>query len=82
MPKQSRTALLKFLEKISIWNVLDDPNITETLANIKLQIQNDIFTPVMQDLQKELTDLKTRGAYLEFEDEPPTAPPAPPTGAV
>lgn len=71
IPKQSRTALLKLVEKIKVWNVLDDPSITDTLANIKLQIENDIFAPVMADLEKELADLKSRGAYLEFDEAPP-----------
>jgi len=82
VPKQSRTALLKLCDKLLVWNVLDDPDIVKTLEDIKLQISNDIFKPVMVDLEKELADLKSRGAYLEFEDEQPTAPSAPPTGAV
>lgn len=79
VPKVSRTALLKLCDRLKVWNVVDDPNIVKTLEDIKLQIANDIFKPVMVDLEKELADLKSRGAYLEFDDAPPVAPPAPPT---
>lgn len=76
IPKQSRTALLKLVEKLSLWNVLDDPNVTETLANIRRSIEADIFTPIMADLEKDLADLKSRGAFLEFDEDKPD----PPTG--
>lgn len=76
VPKQSRTALLKLCDKLAVWNVLGDSNVAETLANIKLQIQNDVFAPVMADLERDLADLKSRGAYLEFEDSVPPTPPA------
>lgn len=81
VPKVSRTALLRLCDKLQAWNVLEDQTVTETISSIKLQIQNDIFKPVMMDLEKELADLKSRGAYLEFDDAPPV-PPTPPAGAV
>jgi len=83
VPKVSRTALIKLCDRLKVWNVVDDPNIEKTLEDIKLQIANDIFRPVMLDLERDLADLKSRGAYLEFDDAPPTTPPTtPPAGAV
>jgi hypothetical protein len=70
VPKRSRNAVLKLVEKLRTWNVVDDPKVTETLDDIKRNIENDIFKPVVEDLQKEMTALKERGAYLEFDDEP------------
>lgn len=78
VPKQSRTALLRLCDKLAAWNVLEDPSVTKTLADIKLQISNDIFAPVMADLEKDLADLKSRGAYLEFDDAPPAPAPIAP----
>ncbi len=70
VPKVSRTALLKLCDRLKVWNVIDDPSVGRTLEEIKLQISNDIFKPVMVDLEKELADLKSRGAYLEFDETP------------
>lgn len=75
VPKVSRTALLKLCDRLKVWNVVDDPNIEKTLEDIKLQISNDIFRPVMMDLERDLADLKSRGAYLEFDDALPATPP-------
>ena len=74
IPKQSRTALIKLCDRLHTWNVVDDPNVAKTLADIKLQFENDVFKPVLNDLQKEIDSLKERGAFIEFDEEPQAAP--------
>lgn len=73
IPKQSRTALIKLCDRLHTWNVVDDPNVAKTLADVKLQFENDVFKPVLEDLKKEIDSLKERGAFIEF-DEPQAAP--------
>ena len=69
VPKRSRTALIGLVDRLKRWNVLDDPSIEQTLNEMKLSFQNDVIKPVMQDVQKELDALKSRGAFLELGDE-------------
>ncbi len=65
MNSRSRTALVELCDKLKGWNIIDDPDINRTLAAIKTQIANDIVGPVMEDLGKEINDLRSRGAFLE-----------------
>ena len=74
IPKQSRTALIKLCDRLHTWNVVDDPNVAKTLADVKLQFENDVFKPVLEDLKKEIDSLKERGAFIEFDDTPQAAP--------
>jgi hypothetical protein len=74
IPKQSRTALIKLCDRLHKWNVVDDPNVAKTLAEVKMQFENDVFKPVLNDLQKEIDSLKERGAFIEFDEEPQPAP--------
>lgn len=69
VPKRSRMALLRLCDRMHDWNVLDDPDIRKTIDDMKLQIRNEVFKPVMEDLKKSIDDLRSRGAALEFEDE-------------
>jgi hypothetical protein len=55
-------------DRLQKWNVVDDPDIKQNLADIKLQFENDIFKPVMEDLHKELNDVKSRFAFLDLEE--------------
>jgi hypothetical protein len=78
IPNRSKLAILKLCDKMAKWNVVDDPDVAETLANIRLQVDAGILKPAMEDLKKELKALKSRGAYLEFDSNTAdTAPAAP-----
>jgi len=68
VPKRSRMALIKMCDRLQKWNVVDDPNVNKTLAEVKLQFENDIFKPVMEDLNKELASVKSRFAFLDLEE--------------
>jgi len=68
VPKRSRTALLRLCDRMHDWNVLEDPDVRKTIDDMKLQIRNDVFKPVLEDLKKNIDDLRSRGAALEFED--------------
>jgi hypothetical protein len=65
MNARTRTSLLELCDKLQAWNIIDDFNINATLTGIKAQIANDIIEPVMQDLAKDIEELKGRGAFLE-----------------
>jgi hypothetical protein len=65
MNARSRTALVELCDKLKGWNIIDDPDINASLYRIKTAIANDIVAPVMEDLCKEIDDLKGRGAFLE-----------------
>lgn len=65
MGERSRVAILELCDKLHSWNILEDPDIEETLKNIRIQIRNNIVAPVMEDLSNQIEELKSRGAYLE-----------------
>lgn len=73
IPKRSRTALIKLVDRLRRWNVVDDPAVEQSLSEIKTSFETDVFKPVLKDLQEQLMALKARGAFLEFEDEAPVA---------
>ena len=73
VPKRSRNALIKLVDRLQRWNVVDDPDVDKTLNEVKLSFETEVFKPVLNDLKEQLLALKARGAFLEFEDEPVNA---------
>ena len=68
IPGRSRTALLRLCDRMHLWNVIDDPNVHETIEEYRLQFRNNAFTPVLEDVKKNMADLQSRGAFLEFDE--------------
>jgi len=67
LPKRSQEALLKMVERLENINVLGDKNITEKLTKIKEKIISGDLKALKDDMDNELTMLKGRGAFLEFQ---------------
>lgn len=67
IPTRSKRSLLKMLDRMERINVMDDPDITYRLNEIRTQIEKEAIAPLQEQLSKELKILTSRGANLELE---------------
>jgi len=63
---RSKSSLLKMVDRMEKINVLDDPEISLKIYEIREMIENETLIPLMQDLESEVDKVKQRGAYLEL----------------
>jgi hypothetical protein len=66
IPTRSKQSLLKMVKRMERINVMDDPDITYRLNNIRDQIMKEAIAPLQEQLGKELKILTSRGANLEL----------------
>ena len=66
LPERSQKALLKMVDHLEKINVLDDKNITAKLKKVREQIISGTVQTLKDDMEKEITMLRDRGAFLEF----------------
>lgn len=66
IPTRSKQSLLKMVKRMERINVMDDPDITYRLNNIRDQIMKEAIAPLQDELTKELKILTSRGANLEI----------------
>lgn len=67
VPKRSRLALLDLCDKVAQWNVLDDPNVARTIAEMKRQFEADVIAPVAAEVEQEFKALTGPAAYVEYD---------------
>lgn len=66
IPTRSKRSLLKMVKRMERINVMDDPDITYRLNNIRDQIMKEAIAPLQDELTQELKILTSRGANLEI----------------
>ena len=66
IPTRSKQSLLKMVKRMERINVMDDPDITYRLNQIRDQIMKEAIAPLQEELGKELKILTSRGANLEL----------------
>lgn len=66
IPTRSKQSLLKMVKRMERINVMDDPDITYRLNQIRDQIMKEAIAPLQEELGKELKILTSRGANLEI----------------
>ena len=66
IPTRSKQSLLKMVKRMERINVMDDPDITYRLNQIRDQIMKESIAPLQEELGKELKILTSRGANLEI----------------
>jgi len=67
IPTRSKQSLLKMVKRMERINVMDDPDITYRLNEIRTQIEKEAIAPLQEQLGKELKILTSRGANLELD---------------
>jgi len=63
---RSKSSLLKMVDRMEKINVLDDPEISLKIYQIREMIEKDTIKPLLQDLESEVEKINQRGAYLEI----------------
>jgi hypothetical protein len=66
IPTRSKHSLLKMVTRMERINVMDDPDITYRLNQIREQIMKEAIAPLQEDLSRELKIMTSRGANLEL----------------
>ena len=65
---RSKEALMSLIDRLHNINILNDEEITKRINEIGRSIQADNME-ILDEFNKELETLQSRGAYLEFKDE-------------
>jgi len=65
---RSKEALMSLIDRLHNINILNDEDITKRINAIKSSIQADNMG-ILEEFNKDLETLQSRGAYLEFKDE-------------
>ena len=63
---RSKSSILKMVDRMEKINVLDDPEISLKIYEIREMIENESLIPLLQDLESEVDKIKQRGAFLEM----------------
>ena len=63
---KSKSSLLKMVDRMEKINVLDDPEISLKIYEIREMIEKETIKPLLQDLESEVDKINQRGAYLEI----------------
>lgn len=66
LPTRSKNSLLKMLTKMDKINVLDDPDITQKIEDIREHIEKETLIPLRDELEEEIKLMNQRGAFLEL----------------
>jgi len=66
LKSRSKSSLLKMVDRMEKINVLDDPEISLKIYDIREMIEKDTIKPLLQELESEVEILQQRGAYLEI----------------
>ena len=66
MKSRSKSSLLKMVDRMEKINVLDDPEISLKIYEIREMIEKDTIKPLLEDLESEIDKIQQRGAYLEM----------------
>ena len=66
MKSRSKSSLLKMVDRMEKINVLDDPEISLKIYEIREMIEKDTIKPLLEDLESEIGKIQQRGAYLEM----------------
>lgn len=71
LSKQSKTALLKMIDRLKAINILDDKGVETKLESLKTAIMTDTIAPMKKELIDEMLAIKRGGAYLKFREDTP-----------
>lgn len=66
LKSRSKSSLLKMVDRMEKINVLDDPEISLKIYEIRDMIENDTIKPLLKEMESEVEKLQQRGAYLEI----------------
>lgn len=63
---RSKSSLLKMVDRMEKINVLDDPEISLKIYEIREMIEKETLQPLIEDLETEVKKVNQRGAFLEM----------------
>lgn len=66
LKSRSKSSLFKMVDRMEKINVLDDPEISLKIYEIRDMIEKETLQPLMQDLESEVNKVRQRGAFLEM----------------